>query len=131
MILIALTAASAHMELPKGMIESICYVESKYKATALHKDDGGEDSVGLCQLHLSTAKLMGYKGTQKGLLDPKVNAFFAAKYLKHQLARYKGNQIKAIAAYNAGSYRLNAKGEIKNKQYVYKVLYTWKAEELE
>jgi hypothetical protein len=94
---------SATFALPDGLLSSLCYVESKGNARAISRNDGGSDSIGVCQIKLNTAKLEGYKGTEEGLLNPATNAYFAAKYLARQIKRYKGNYAKAITAYNQGS----------------------------
>lgn len=93
---------SVQFDLPKGLLESLCYVESKHQAAAIHRDDGGTDSIGICQLKLQTAREYGYKGSPEGLLHPSINAYFAALYLKHQLLRYD-NIEQGIIAYNFGS----------------------------
>lgn len=105
------TTLSIQNSLPPKLLQSVCWIESKHKITAVHKDDGGEDSVGICQLHYSTAKWLGFKGSEKELYDPKINIRYAAKYLKYNLKRYKGNLHKAITAYNRG----NARSLLKSK----------------
>jgi soluble lytic murein transglycosylase-like protein len=95
--------STAQNNLPPNLLPSICYVESKYNPKAIHLDDGPEDSLGVCQLHLSTARLMGFKGKKSDLLNPEINIKYAGKYLKHQLIRYHGDVNKAIIAYNKGS----------------------------
>ena len=126
-IFMALALATQAFSLPPGLLGSICFTESRHNPRAFHKDDGIENSVGLCQLHVSTAKMMGFKGKETGLYDPKVNAHYAGKYLAHQLKRYGGDTRKAVAAYNAGTYRTNPKGEIMNRKYVSKVFAQWAA----
>lgn len=120
-ITIALMTASASFYLPDNLLESVCFVESSNRPHAIHKDDGSQDSVGLCQLHLSTARQMGFKGSAKSLLRADVNAFYAAKYLSYQINRYNGSIHKAISAYNAGTYRENSRGIARNQAYVDKV----------
>lgn len=83
-------------------------------------DDGGSPSIGLCQVKLKTSKWLGYKGTEKQLLNPTVNAYYAAKYLKYQLKRYNGNTEKALIAYNRG----NAKG-LTRTEYSAKIMIHW------
>jgi soluble lytic murein transglycosylase-like protein len=115
------TLLSAQFNLPTGMLSAVCYVESHHNAKALHIDDGGSNSVGLCQLHSSTARMLGFKGDEQLLFNPKINAYWAAAYLRHQLDRYDNDAMMAISAYNAGSYR-----PTKNLDYVRKVLNAWK-----
>lgn len=99
-------AASTQYNLPKNLLSSLCYVESKYDIDAFHKDDGKGNSVGVCQIKLPTAKLMGFRGTEKQLMSPEVNILYAAKYLSHQIKRYKGNVTYGIISYNQGSRKL-------------------------
>lgn len=93
---------SYQYNLPPGLLDSICFVESKYDINATHKDDGGESSLGVCQLHYSTAKWLGFNGTSKQLMDPQTNINYAGAYLSKQLSRYRNNPQKAVIAYNYG-----------------------------
>lgn len=93
---------SIQYSLPSGLLEAVCFVESNHKVNAVHKDDGGANSLGVCQIKLNTAKDLGFKGTEKQLMNPKTNIKYAAKYLRHQLNRYKGSITKAVIAYNLG-----------------------------
>jgi soluble lytic murein transglycosylase-like protein len=93
---------SAQYQLPPNLLSSLCWVESKHKIQAVHHDDGGEDSLGVCQVKLSTAKWLGFKGTANQLMNPEVNIKYSAKYLSKQIHRYKGNIKKAVTAYNRG-----------------------------
>lgn len=117
---ILLNISGSAFGLPQGLLTSLCYVESGHKVSAVHKDDGGQDSLGLCQLHLTTARLMGFKGTRKQLMDPVVNMYYAAKYLAHQVKRYHGDLTSAVIAYNIGSSR-----HLKVTSYSRKVFAQW------
>ena len=112
-------AATIEFKLPAGLLESLCYVESTHKITAIHHDDGGEDSLGVCQVQHTTAKYLGFKGTTKQLMDPKTNIHYAAKYLAKQIKRYN-SVSRGIIAYNRG----NARNLITSK-YLDKVIKTW------
>lgn len=103
-------------------------MESHHDTKAYSLNDGGSTSYGICQIKLGTARLLGFKGPASSLQDPKVNTLLAAKYLRRNLDRYNGNVYKAISAYNAGSHRLNEKGETKNRKYVAKVYEAWKSQ---
>lgn len=96
-------AATTQFGLPPGLLPALCYVESKHDITAYHKDDGKGNSVGICQIKLSSARDMGFKGTEKQLMIPQTNIYYAAKYMQHQLNRYNYNVVKAIISYNIGS----------------------------
>lgn len=70
-------------------------------------------------MKLETAKLVGYKGDEKNLLNPQLNVFYSGKYLKKQIIRYKGDIPKAVSAYNAGRFKVS------NQKYVKKVFMAW------
>lgn len=118
-------SVSSTLSLPYGLLESICFVESNYKIAAVHYNDGNGHSLGICQIKYKTAKSVGYKGTESRLMKPAINIYWAGMYLSKQLKRYKGNHIKAIAAYNAGTHRVNSQGKTMNRKYVDKVFKTW------
>lgn len=113
-------AVTIQNHLPPKLLSSLCWVESKHDIHAIHKDDGTEDSLGICQLHLSTAREMGYKGTRQQLMQPTTNIRYAAKYLKFQLRRYNNNIAKAVIAYNRG----NSRG-LTTSKYQTKVFKQW------
>lgn len=120
-LLTLFTIVSLQYHIPPGLLESLCYVESKHQITAVHKDDGvGGDSLGVCQIKLKTAKEMGFKGNQKQLMLPANNVKYAAKYLSKQLKRY-GKINKAVIAYNRG----NAKN-LTTTKYQRKVYKVWR-----
>lgn len=91
---------------------------------AVHHDDGNGDSLGICQVKLSTARVLGFKGTQNQLKNPKTNINYAAKYLSKQLTRYQDNSPMAVAAYNSGTFHPGQKFA-KNQKYVDKVFEAW------
>lgn len=113
--------ASLQFDLPQGLLESLCWVESSHKVTAIHHDDGDSDSLGICQIKYTTSKWLGFKGTPKQLMNPRVNIYYAAKFLSYQQHRY--NSItRGIVAYNIG----NAK-HLTRSNYSDKVLKTWRS----
>lgn len=116
-----LTYFSVINGLPNNLLHSICYVESRYKVNAVHKDDGNGDSLGVCQVKLTTAKSLGFKGTEKQLMEPKYNIKYAAKYLSHQIKRYSSIK-KGVIAYNRG----NAK-YLTSSKYQVKVYKQWRS----
>lgn len=119
-LLALFTSMSLQYHIPPGLLKSLCYVESKHKINAIHRDDGGADSLGVCQIKLKTAKEMGFKGTAKQLMIPSNNVKYAAKFLSHQFKRY-GKINKAVIAYNKG----NAK-DLTTSKYQRKVYKTWR-----
>lgn len=111
--------------LPPHLLESICYVESNHNPRAIVINDGGSNSIGVCQVKLATARFLGFKGHPSALHGVNLNAQIAARYLRFQLTRYHGNVYKAISAYNSGTYRVGSYGIAKNCNYVNKVLIKW------
>lgn len=109
-----------HFNLPPELLSSLCYVESTHSPTAIHHDDKGSDSIGLCQIKYKTAKSLGYAGTPEQLLEPATNAYFSAMYLQKQIKRYHGNVTKGVIAYNKG----NAKN-LTSSKYQRKVFNIW------
>lgn len=102
--------------LPPGLLDAVCYVESKHKVEAVRHKDGIKGSehqpeaLGVCQLHMDTVKLMARvhkvkAPTKAELMKPEVNIYYAALYLKWQLDRkeHKGNFAKAVNAFNSGT----------------------------
>lgn len=111
---------STQFNLPNNLLSSLCYVESKHEINAIHLDDGGSKSLGICQVKYNTAKWLGFKGTESELMLPENNIYYAAKYLAYQQKRYSCIN-KAIIAYNKG----NAKHFTKSK-YRDKVIKQWR-----
>lgn len=103
-LVLAFSVATDKYNLPAGLLESICYVESGHDVQAYHENDGDGNSVGLCQIKLKTAKWLGFEGSEQDLLKPDVNIEYAARYLKYQITRY--NSVKrGVIAYNVGNAR--------------------------
>jgi soluble lytic murein transglycosylase-like protein len=102
------------------MLASICYVESHYDVNAIHHDDGNGDSLGVCQIKLSTAQWLGFKGSQHRLMSPKVNTYYAAKYLRYEIDRYNSDFVRAIISYNMGSAK-----DFTHTKYSDKVMKQW------
>lgn len=117
-VLKAMHQAADDADVPYRLLEAICTVESSLNANAKHPHDGDGTSYGLCQIKEATAREMGFEAKVNVLMDPSVNAYYAAKYLRFQMDRYEDDWIRAVAAYNKGSshYRIS------NQEYVNKVL---------
>jgi soluble lytic murein transglycosylase-like protein len=101
------------------------YPASTY-AKALHVTEDTEKvlaacSWGLGQIMGATARGLSFAGPLPQLCDPYQGALWAVKYMK-RLEKIYPQREGRIAAYNAGSVRLDSKGEFINKGYVEKVL---------
>lgn len=83
---------------PSNLAHAVVRVESNFNPKAR----GRAGEVGLMQIKLGTARLMGYRGTKKDLYDPETNIKYGMKYLgkAHELSG--GSTCGTILRYNAG-----------------------------
>ncbi len=83
---------------PSTLAHAIVRVESNFNPKAR----GRAGEVGLMQIKLATARLMGYRGSKKGLYDPETNIKYGMKYLggAHKLSG--GDTCGTVLRYNAG-----------------------------
>lgn len=83
---------------PVQLAHAVIRIESNYRANAT----GRAGEVGLMQIKPSTARMMGYSGSAKGLYSPETNIKFGMKYLgkAHELGG--GTTCGTILRYNAG-----------------------------
>jgi soluble lytic murein transglycosylase-like protein len=99
--------AADKAEVPRALLLSVCWTENRFNANndPTHID-GKSLSYGQCQIKLGTASHMDWvfkhktKVTAERLKTVKINAFYAAKYLKTKLKKYNGNWQLAADAYN-------------------------------
>ena len=83
---------------PSDLAHAIVRVESNFNPKAR----GRTGEVGLMQIKLATARLMGYRGSRKGLYDPEINIKYGMKYLggAHKLSG--GDTCGTVLCYNVG-----------------------------
>ena len=98
-------AADKHLD--PALIAGVIYTESRFRDQTSHAG-----AKGLMQLLPSTAddiarKSGGTAFVQGDLADPQVNISYGSFYLRYLLQRYGGNEVLAIAAYNAGEGRVD------------------------
>lgn len=107
-----------HQGLDPHVIKSIVQVESGYNPSAL----SSKGAIGLMQLMPETASAMGVSNPW----DPTQNITAGIKYFSALLSRYKGDLMKALAAYNAGPTAVDVYGGIppyqETEEYVRSVL---------
>src|SRR5215210_1310244 len=98
---------AADKDLDPALIAGVIYTESRFRDQTSHAG-----AKGLMQILPSTAddiarKSGGTAFVQGDLADPQVNISYGSFYLRYLLKRYGGNEVLAIAAYNAGEGRVD------------------------
>lgn len=83
---------------PLGLARAVVRVESNFRPNARGK--AGE--VGLMQIKPATARMMGYRGSTKGLFNPETNIKYGMKYLAKAHKLGGGSTCGTILKYNAG-----------------------------
>lgn len=89
-------------DLDPALVAALIYRESKFR-----DQTSSAGAKGLMQILPDTAKFIANRsgGTQfelRDLANPQVNIAYGCWYLRYLIQRYDGNQVAAIAAYNAG-----------------------------
>jgi soluble lytic murein transglycosylase len=95
---------AADKQLDPALIAAVIYEESKFRED--QRSSAG--ALGLMQITPRTAQLIARLsgGTQfvtGDLSNPEINISYGSYYLRHLLDRYNGNEVAALAAYNAGA----------------------------
>jgi soluble lytic murein transglycosylase len=93
---------AAEKNLDPSLIAAVIYAESRFRDQESHAG-----ALGLMQVTPATAHLIARQsgGTQfviGDLSDPEINISYGSYYLRYLLQRYDGNEVAALAAYNAG-----------------------------
>ena len=90
-----------------ALVAAIIYRESKFR-----DQTSSAGAKGLMQILPSTAQFIAHRsgGTQfevRDLANPQINISYGSWYLRYLLDRYDGNEVAAVAAYNAGHARVD------------------------
>ena len=88
--------------LDPALIAAVIYQESRFRARP-----SSAGALGLMQLlpetaHFIAGKTGGTRFTTEDLATPQINIAYGSWYLRHLIDQYEGNEVLAIAAYNAG-----------------------------
>ncbi|WP_136656292.1 lytic transglycosylase domain-containing protein [Nitratireductor sp. XY-223] len=83
---------------PSSLAHAVVKVESNFNPKAR----GRAGEIGLMQIKPATARLMGYRGSSKGLYDPETNIKYGMKYLGKAHKLSGGDTCGTILRYNAG-----------------------------
>jgi soluble lytic murein transglycosylase len=94
-------AAAKHVD--PSLIAAVIYAESRFR-----DQESRAGALGLMQITPQTADVIARLsgGTQfvtGDLSDPDINIRYGSYYLRYLLDRYNGNEVAALAAYNAGT----------------------------
>jgi soluble lytic murein transglycosylase len=93
---------AAEKDVDASLIAAVIYTESHFRDQTSHAG-----ATGLMQLLPSTAdyiarKSGGTRFTRSDLATPQINIAYGTWYLRYLLAKYHGNVVLTLAAYNAG-----------------------------
>jgi soluble lytic murein transglycosylase-like protein len=89
---------AASYGVPAPLAHAVIRIESNYRVNAL----GSAGEIGLMQIKPSTARMLGYSGSSKGLYNPETNIKFGIKYLAMARKLGGGTTCGTILKYNAG-----------------------------
>lgn len=104
------TNAANTFNVDSDLLMALCDVESHCNPYVVSYNDGTKKqkllgikvkSIGMFQIQLATARLLGFTGTAKELMKPAINSYYAAKLLSIHYNEY-GSTTKALSSYNAG-----------------------------
>jgi soluble lytic murein transglycosylase len=101
--------ASDH-DVPADLIAAVIYAESRFR-----DQTSSAGARGLMQITPGTAEIIeklsgGSTFREEDLADPDVNIAYGSFYLRHLLDKFDGNEVAALAAYNAGETNVAAWG---------------------
>ena len=94
---------AADKDLDPALIAAVIYAESRFRNQESHAG-----ALGLMQITPQTAAVIAHLsgGTEfetGDLSDAEINIRYGSYYLRYLLDRYHGNEVAALAAYNAGT----------------------------
>jgi soluble lytic murein transglycosylase len=94
---------ASEKQLDPAMIAAVIYAESRFRDQESHAG-----ALGLMQITPETADVIerlsgGKTFVTSDLSDPEINISYGSYYLRYLLNRYDGNEVAALAAYNAGT----------------------------
>ena len=93
---------SREKEVPPELIAAVIFRESRFR-----DQTSSAGARGLMQITPATAEIIeelsgGQTFRQEDLADPDINIRYGSFYLRHLLNKFEGNEVAALAAYNAG-----------------------------
>ncbi|MGQ4274606.1 lytic transglycosylase domain-containing protein [Terrihabitans sp. B22-R8] len=89
---------AARTGMPPELADAVATVESNYDIRAI----GGVGEIGLMQILPSTARMLGFYGSNAELADPATNARYGVNYLSSAWRQAKGDICTTVMKYRAG-----------------------------
>src|SRR3954467_3041404 len=93
---------AAQKALDPALIAGVIYAESHFRDQTSHAGARGLMQITPQTAHAIAESTGGTAFTDADLATPQVNISYGAWYLRHLLDHYGGNEVLALAAYNAG-----------------------------
>lgn len=93
-----ITRYAQKFDVSPELADAVVHIESHYNPKA----HGRAGEIGLMQIKPSTARLLGYRGSIKGLYKPEINIRLGMKYLAAAQELGDGTTCSTILKYNAG-----------------------------
>ncbi len=93
---------SAEKQVDASLIAAVIYAESRFRDQESHAGARGLMQITPMTAHEIERLSGGTTFRLKDLSDPEINIRYGTFYLRELLDRYDGNEIAALAAYNAG-----------------------------
>jgi soluble lytic murein transglycosylase-like protein len=84
--------------LPPALVDAVMAVESHYNSAVI----GNDGEIGLMQVMLPTARMLGFTGTEAELADPSTNIHYGVKYLAGAWRLAGEDLCTATMKYRAG-----------------------------
>jgi len=99
-------AADKHLD--PALIAGVIFAETKFEPRT-----SATGALGLMQLEPATAEYIAHRSggtrfTTEDLATPKINLAYGSWYLRYLLDHYEGDELLAVAAYNAGLANVDA-----------------------
>jgi len=93
-------AGEKHLD--PALIAGVIYAETKFEPRT-----SAAGALGLMQIEPETARFIAHRSggirfTTEDLATPKINLAYGSWYLRYLLDHYEGDEMLALAAYNAG-----------------------------
>lgn len=93
-----ITLEAGRTGLDPRLVDAVIKVESDYRPDAV----GAAGEIGLMQVRPSTARLLGFGGTDRELAEPATNIRLGVTYLAKAWSLARGNLCRALMKYRAG-----------------------------